>query len=100
MKPKSVSYLPLVLVQHLVAGVHGRAGRLVAPDAVHNPKVGEADDEEREEVLHHHRVEAVELAQVDAVHHGEAGIAEGLHPRGRGGVANGAYSEHDGGGQA
>ncbi len=57
------SYLSLVFVHDLVAGVEGGTGRLAAPDAVHDAEIGEADDEQREEVLDDDQVQAVHLRQ-------------------------------------
>ena len=72
------THLLLVLVHHLVPGVHGGSGSLGDPDPVHDAAVCERDDDQRKEVLDDDHVEAVDLGRVDLQEGGVLGETERL----------------------
>ena len=74
-------YLLLIPVHDLVSTVKRRAGSLGEPDAVHNSGVGDADDTQRQEVLHHDQVDDVQLTCVCAPEHRKYRLTERLEGR-------------------
>jgi len=80
-RPKHQSrfiYLLLILVHDLVSTVDRRARSLRKPDAVHYSGVGDADDAQRQKVLHDDKVDDVHLARVCAAEDREHRVAERL----------------------